>query len=63
MKLLGGAYAMVVATPGRLCEFVESQKIQLHKTSYVVLDECDKLLKLGFSRQLAKIISRTRYTA
>jgi ATP-dependent RNA helicase RhlE len=48
---------IVVATPGRLLELVESSAVNLSAIKTLVLDEADKLLNLGFKEELSKIIS------
>jgi ATP-dependent RNA helicase RhlE len=48
---------IVVATPGRLLELVDSNAINLSGIKMLVLDEADKLLNLGFKEELNRIIS------
>jgi len=40
---------IVVATPGRLVDFVTSRVLSLERVTYFVLDEADRMLDLGFS--------------
>jgi ATP-dependent RNA helicase RhlE len=55
MALRGGA-DIVVATPGRLLDLVDHNALRLADVTTLVLDEADRLLDLGFSDELARII-------
>jgi superfamily II DNA/RNA helicase len=57
MALRGGA-DIVVATPGRLLDLVDHNALRLADVMTLVLDEADRLLDLGFSDELARIIER-----
>jgi len=46
---------VLVATPGRLLELVESNALQLSTLSTLVLDEADKMLNLGFKDEMDRI--------
>lgn len=50
---------IVVATPGRLNDFIQEGSIDLSKVSYLVLDEADRMLDKGFEEEVRKIISTT----
>ncbi len=54
MKALQGVNVLV-ATPGRLLELVESNAVHLSGINTLVLDEADKLLTLGFKDELSRI--------
>jgi superfamily II DNA/RNA helicase len=56
MALRGGA-DMVVATPGRLLDLVEHNALSLRSVTTLVLDEADRLLDLGFSDELTRVLS------
>jgi ATP-dependent RNA helicase RhlE len=47
---------IVIATPGRLCDFLDRKLIQLSNTSLVVLDEADRMLDMGFLPALKQIL-------
>lgn len=50
----------LVATPGRLIDFIESGALNLKRITYLVLDEADRMLDMGFEPQIRKIISQIR---
>ncbi|KAG8051675.1 hypothetical protein GUJ93_ZPchr0001g30348 [Zizania palustris] len=47
---------VVVATPGRLNDILEMRRISLKQVSYLVLDEADRMLDMGFEPQIRKIV-------
>ncbi|KAH8994814.1 P-loop containing nucleoside triphosphate hydrolase protein [Lactarius akahatsu] len=51
---------VVIATPGRLIDMLESQKTNLRRVTYLVLDEADRMLDMGFEPQIRKIIGQIR---
>lgn len=53
---------VVVATPGRLNDFLQEGSIDLSSVDYVVLDEADRMLDTGFEQEVHKIISSTSPT-
>ncbi len=48
---------ILVATPGRLLDLVDRRAIRLDETGFLVLDEADQMLDLGFVHALRKIAS------
>lgn len=53
---------IVVATPGRLNDFIQEGSIDLSNVNYLVLDEADRMLDTGFEQEVRKIISTTPAT-
>lgn len=51
---------IVIATPGRLIDMIESGKTNLHRVTYLVMDEADRMLDMGFEPQIRKILSQIR---
>ena len=51
---------IVIATPGRLIDFLEQGKTNLRRCTYLVLDEADRMLDMGFEPQIRKIIEQIR---
>jgi len=49
---------IVVATPGRLMDFMERKKIVLESVRYVVLDEADEMLHMGFVDDINAILAQ-----
>ena len=51
---------IVIATPGRLIDFLERGVTNLRRCTYLVLDEADRMLDMGFEPQIRKIIEQIR---
>jgi len=54
---------IVIATPGRLIDMLESGVTNLRRVTYLVLDEADRMLDMGFEPQIRKIVSQVRVKA
>lgn len=50
---------VIVATPGRLIDLLERKAITLDKLQYVVLDEADEMLNMGFREDIELILKNT----
>lgn len=50
---------IIIATPGRLMDLMERRVIQLDQVKYVVLDEADEMLNMGFVNDIDDILSQT----
>ncbi|MGB7242163.1 MAG: DEAD/DEAH box helicase [Sulfitobacter sp.] len=55
IRLLGRGVDLLVATPGRLLDLIDRRAIQLQATTFLVLDEADQMLDMGFIHDLRKI--------
>eukprot|EP01017_Pseudomicrothorax_dubius_P030475 TRINITY_DN3809_c0_g2_i3.p1 TRINITY_DN3809_c0_g2~~TRINITY_DN3809_c0_g2_i3.p1 ORF type:complete len:626 (+),score=100.00 TRINITY_DN3809_c0_g2_i3:96-1973(+) len=51
---------VVIATPGRLIDLMEQGATNLKRVTYLVLDEADRMLDMGFEDQIREIVSKVR---
>jgi ATP-dependent RNA helicase DDX5/DBP2 len=51
---------MIVATPGRLMDFLLQRETNLNRVTYLVLDEADQMLDMGFEKDLQQIYKVVR---
>eukprot|EP00796_Vickermania_ingenoplastis_P005141 gene5141-3692_t len=51
---------ILVATPGRLIDFLEIKRVNLFRVTYLVLDEADRMLDMGFEPQVRAICGQIR---
>jgi ATP-dependent RNA helicase RhlE len=56
-RALWAGPGIVVATPGRLLDHIEQRHIDLSKLEILVLDEADRMLDMGFIRDIRKVIA------
>ncbi|KAI3422405.1 putative ATP-dependent RNA helicase ddx5, variant 2 [Globodera pallida] len=49
-----------VATPGRILDFMEANTTNMRRCSFLVLDEADRMLDMGFEPQIRKIVGQIR---
>ncbi|HNJ28907.1 MAG TPA: DEAD/DEAH box helicase, partial [Ferruginibacter sp.] len=59
MRNLKKGVHIVVATPGRLIDLIERKAIDLQKVKYVVLDEADEMLNMGFRDDIDFVLKNT----
>ena len=57
VKILQGSVDVLVATPGRLLDLISQGFISLSNVEILVLDEADRMLDMGFSHDVKKIIA------
>ena len=59
LKLLSGNIRIIVATPGRLLDHMENTKnFDYSKINMLIIDEADKILKIGFEEEIKEIIKK-----
>ena len=51
---------IIIATPGRLLDILNMGKLNLSRCTYLVLDEADRMLDMGFEPQIRKVLSQIR---
>jgi ATP-dependent RNA helicase DeaD len=59
IKALRKGIQIIVATPGRLNDLINRGKVNLSGVRYVVLDEADEMLQMGFQDELNAILAQT----
>jgi len=55
IKALEQGYEVIVATPGRFIDHMQSKRVDLSKVNYLVLDEADRMLDMGFRPQIEDV--------
>jgi ATP-dependent RNA helicase RhlE len=56
LKAIRRGAQIVVATPGRLCDFLDRRLVDLSGVTTVVLDEADRMLDMGFLPSIREIL-------
>lgn len=51
---------LLIATPGRLMDFLQEGTTNLDRVTYVILDEADRMLDMGFEDQIRSIVLSVR---
>jgi ATP-dependent RNA helicase RhlB len=49
---------IMIATPGRLIDFIKSNKINISSVTYFVVDEADRMFDMGFSKDIEFIVKK-----
>lgn len=62
IRALKAGAQIVVATPGRLIDLLNRKAVKLDKVDYVILDEADEMLNMGFKEDIDAILSHTPET-
>ena len=56
LRQLGNRYRIIVGTPGRINDHLKRRSLNLSATKYLVLDETDRMLDMGFTPQIEMIL-------
>lgn len=59
IKALQKPQHIIIATPGRLIDLIKRKAVRLDQLEYLVLDEADEMLNMGFKEELDTILSYT----
>jgi superfamily II DNA/RNA helicase len=57
-RALNGGVDVLVATPGRLLDLMQQNALRLKNVEVLVLDEADRMLDMGFIRDIRKIVAK-----
>ncbi|USH02012.1 ATP-dependent RNA helicase SrmB [Grimontia kaedaensis] len=60
-EILGKTQDIVVATPGRLMEYIEAERFDCRAIESLVLDEADRMLDMGFGPAVDKLSTECRW--
>ncbi|WP_305810751.1 ATP-dependent RNA helicase SrmB [Photobacterium leiognathi] len=60
-ELLGKTQDIVVATPGRLMEYIEAEKFDCRAIECLILDEADRMLDMGFGKVVERLNHECRW--
>ncbi|UTV29332.1 ATP-dependent RNA helicase SrmB [Photobacterium atrarenae] len=60
-ELLGKTQDIVVATPGRLMEYIEAERFDCRAIECLILDEADRMLDMGFGKAVERIHNECRW--
>ncbi len=56
LRQIRGGAQVIIATPGRLCDFLQRRLIKVDSTEFIVLDEADRMLDMGFLPSIKAIL-------
>jgi len=58
-RIKSGPLDLLIATPGRLLDFINRRQINLRQVEVLVLDEADRMLDMGFIPDVRRIVQQT----
>tara|TARA_R110002072_G_scaffold302728_1_gene487977 strand:+ start:6541 stop:7773 length:1233 start_codon:yes stop_codon:yes gene_type:complete len=60
-EVLTGNTDILVATPGRLMEYIETEQFDSREIEILILDEADRMLTMGFAETINRIVAEARW--
>lgn len=60
-EILTNTTDMLIATPGRLLEYIENEQFDARDIEILILDEADRMLDMGFADTINRIIAEARW--
>jgi len=60
-EILTSTTDMLIATPGRLLEYIENEQFDAREIEVLILDEADRMLDMGFAETINRIIGEARW--
>ena len=60
-EILTSTTDMLIATPGRLLEYIENEQFDAREIEVLILDEADRMLDMGFADTINRIIAEARW--
>ncbi len=60
IKSLKSSSQIIVATPGRLIDLINRKAVNLSQIKYLILDEADEMLNMGFQEEIDEILSHVK---
>lgn len=60
-EILTSTTDMLIATPGRLMEYIETEQFDAREIEILILDEADRMLDMGFAETINRIIGEARW--
>ncbi|MGB1296678.1 MAG: ATP-dependent RNA helicase SrmB [Psychrobium sp.] len=52
---------ILVATPGRLIEFIDTEELDMRSIEFLIMDEADRMLDMGFIRDMERVADEARW--
>jgi ATP-dependent RNA helicase SrmB len=60
-EILTATTDMLIATPGRLLEYIDNEQFDAREIEILILDEADRMLDMGFAETINRIIGEARW--